>query len=77
MLKIIPLFYMEIEDLLLRQNGFGKLNVKAEKFKKLKDNIVYNYLSGSSKNIDLVFHKYKDKNILAYANVEDNNIIIK
>jgi hypothetical protein len=56
---------------------FWTVECKNGKIQEIEDNIVYNYLSGSLKNIDLVFHKYQNKNIIAYADVEDNSIIIK
>ena len=56
---------------------FWTVECKNGKIQEIEDHIVYNYLSGSLKNIDLVFNKYKNKNILAYADVEDNIIIIK
>jgi hypothetical protein len=56
---------------------FWEVECKNGKIQEIADNIVYNYLSGSLKNIDLVFHKYQNKNIIAYADVEDNSIIIK
>jgi hypothetical protein len=56
---------------------FWEVECKNGKIQEISDNIVYNYLSGGFKNIDLVFHKYQNKNIIAYADVENNNIIIK